>query len=412
MAISIPESVKLSFNDFLSRKLRNLITIFSIILGTMSIITILSIVHGINEESMRWMNEMGGKRSIDVGQNWQFQGDDTLRRTFTMRELEYIKESIPPVTAFTMSILTWWKTISYGQNTAITYQCYGTVPDFQLTHDWTVQEGRFISNFDYVNSNEVIVIGTNIQKALFGNKQSIGQYVTIDNKRLMVIGVMRHRSMELGMASMFGNENPLDYMNSWSMVPLSTMINKMGEHNGLDSFHIKAIDEQQVYTLVPLLENILLNLRQGKKVFRVDSILLMADKQSQSMLVFKLVFYFISTISMLVGGIVVMNIMLATIKERTREIGIRIAVGARQFDIFLQFLLQTVVITFCGGCLGALVAIFTVTPIGKYLKLSAKLNISIVVVALCVSVVVGLFFGIYPAVKASKLDPVKALRNE
>ncbi len=127
---------------------------------------------------------------------------------------------------------------------------------------------------------------------------------------------------------------------------------------------------------------------------------------------FQIVFFLISAISLFVGGIVIMNIMLATVQERTREIGIRMAIGARQMDVFIQFIVQTVIITTIGGILGIIIGMSMLDQLGKYLEFNLVASQQMVAIALFVSAGVGLIFGIFPAVRASKLDPVEALRHE
>jgi len=411
MPISMGESLKLCFFDFLSHKLRNIVTIFSIILGTMSIIVILAIVNGIQQETLRWMLEQGGTLKVTVWRNWEYQGDDTLPGWFTLNEFNYIKAVLPPVDAYSTTLRNWGTSFSYGQKQAFA-SVAGTLPDYQKTNEWTVQEGRFITHLDYIYSHEVIVLGTSLKEMLFGNKNAIGEYITCNERRYMVVGIMTHREMKDSMSNMW-MENPLEYMNRMSFIPLSTMMTKTGGNYGrIENLDIRAVNEAQVRVLVPILKDILLNMRKGQEVFWVRSSLLDSEESNNATVLFKIIFIFISSISLLVGGIVVMNIMLATIKERTREIGIRIAIGARQWDIFFQFLVQTIIITFSGGVIGAIFAISSMRYIAKFMKLNPLLEPSMVLMALGVSILVGLFFGIYPAVLASKLDPVKALRNE
>jgi len=406
MAISLPESISLGFIDFWSRKIRSFITLLGIVLGTMSIIVILSIVNGMNEMTLRWMNETGGVRKLTIKRNWQYQSTTNLPNYLKMKEVEYIKDNIPEVDAFNIEKWGWYR-IKYNQN-SVMWSVLGCLPEAQKTMQWTVSTGRFFNKHDYIESNDVIVIGSTVKENLFGPRNPIGQYITVNDKRLMVIGVMMRREMEGNMWS----QNPLEYLNRQSFVPITTMINKLGEEDQINEITIQSINDKQSYLLKPILEDILLNLRKGQPLFTVESAIENVEQLKQNMKMFRVIFFFISAISLLVGGIVIMNIMLATIQERTREIGVRLAVGARPIDIFVQFLVQTIVVTFIGGALGVLLAMSIVDVVGKYLKMSTHLDIYMIVIALSISCIIGLFFGIYPSVKASKLDPVKALRYE
>ena len=410
MAISIRENLKLSIFDFFSRKIRNLITILSIVLGTMSIIVILAIVNGVKEASLSWMMETGGVKKINVYQIWNAENKLNLPTYFTLKELDFIRENIPKVEAFNATIYQ-WSQLSYGSN-ATGAQVMGTYEDFTIVDQWDADKGRFFNHIDITNSSDVIVIGSTVANELFGTRNPIGEYITVGKKRLMVIGVMKFRSMKGQGMGMYMDNNPLEYLNKRTFVPISTMINKLRSDDRIDNISIRAINENDIYKVTSELENIILNLRRGQKLFRVESGLDDVNQANKVTQMISIIFFFISSVSLIVGGIVVMNIMLATIKERTREIGIRMAVGARQGDILTQFLIQTVVITFFGGIVGVIVAVVSLDIVGELLNLTPKLNVSMIVVALCVSVIIGLFFGIYPAVKASKLDPVKALRNE
>ena len=407
MAISLKESIYFGFSDFWSRKVRSLVTIIGIILGTMSIIVVLSLVNGINKQTLQWMMERGGLSKITVHRNWHYDNPNNARDYFLWKEIKLIRSLVPEAKYMNVQ-KRYWLRHSYEENE---YNCsvYGVLPDFTKIEEWDAEDGRFISEFDINQSNDVIVIGTQVKEELFGNRNPIGQFITVHNRRLQVIGVMRHRYMK---SSNIGSDNALSYLNRRTFVPLSTMIHKGTGDDNISGLALKAKDAESAPELRKKLEAIILNLRNGEPVFRIESAQEEAEEMAQNQRTFQIIFFIISIISLLVGGIVIANIMLASIQERTREIGIRITVGARRRDIFIQFLVQTVLITFIGGVLGTIVGLSILEMVSGYLDIKLVAELSMVVVALTVSVGIGLLSGIIPAIIASKLNPVEALRYE
>jgi len=408
MAISLSESIQVGFQDFWTRKLRSLVTILGIILGTMSIIVILSLVNGMNQQTMKWMTERGGLTKITVSRNWEAKNPLNLPEFFTLKEVNLIKNLIPEADYFNATIYN-RSQVKFASNNTFS-RMVGTFTDFEKVEEWTADRGRFIKSFDIDESNNVIVLGNTIKEELFGSKNPIGKTVTVENQQLTVIGVMKYRFMESS-GNIF-TDNPFEYMNRTSVIPISTMINKFGQKDAIDELTIKAKSPEEAIVLKEKLEDIIFNLRRGQAIFNVESAQEEAEKMQESAAMFKIIFFFISSISLLVGGIVIMNIMLASVQERTREIGIRLAVGARRFDIFLQFLIQSVVITFIGGVIGVITGVSIVKYVGKFLNVSTMVDMSMIYIALLVSVGVGLIFGIFPSVRASNLNPVDALRYE
>ena len=407
MAISLKESIVFGFSDFWSRKVRSLVTIIGIILGTMSIIVVLSLVNGINKQTMQWMMERGGLSKITVHRNWQYDNPNKLRNYFTWKEIKLIRSLIPEA-KYMNPQKRYWLRHSYEDkeyNTSI----YGVLPDFSKIEEWETEDGRFISEFDINQSNDVIVIGTQVRDELFGNKDPIGQFITVHERRLQVIGIMKHRYMK---SNNIGSDNALGYLNRRTFVPLSTMIHKGTGDDNISSLALKAQDAESAPELRKKLEAIILNLRHGEPVFMIESAQEEAEEMAENQKTFQIIFFIISIISLLVGGIVIANIMLASIQERTREIGIRLTVGARRRDIFIQFLVQTVLITFIGGILGTLVGLSILKMVSGYINIELIAELSMVLIALTVSVGIGLLAGIIPAIMASKLNPVEALRYE
>ncbi len=408
MAISLKESIIVGLSDFWSRKIRSLVTIVGIVLGTMSIIVVLSLVKGINEKTLEWMMERGGLSKISVYRNWNYEKQVDVKNYFTLKEINLIRSLVPEAKYFNPQIREGVH-YSYGEN-KYRGSIYGVIPDFTKIEEWDVEAGRFISGFDIKQNSDVIVIGTNVKEELFGNKKAIGQFITAGKRRVHIIGVMRHRFMDN--SGNIGNDNALAYLNRRAFVPLSTMIHKGTGRDRISSFTVKAKDAESAPELRQKLEAIILNLRFGEPVFIIESAQEEAEKMAENAKKFQIIFFLISAISLLVGGIVIMNIMLASIQERTREIGIRLTVGARRIDIFIQFLVQTILVTTIGGILGIVSGLSILDIVSKYLNIKLIAGFSMMIIAITVSAGIGFIFGISPAIKASKLDPVVALRHE
>ena len=408
MAISLKENITVGFSDFWSRKVRSVITVMGIVLGTMSIIVVLALVKGINNQTLKWMMERGGLSKITVSRNWQYDNPGHVKDYFTWKELKLIRSLIPEAKYFNPQQRHWVRH-SYEDKDYRT-SIRGVLPDFSKIEEWDVQEGRFISTFDIEQSNDVIVIGTKVKEELFGNKKAIGEVITVNDRRLKVVGVMAFRYMKNSGA--VGNDNAFSYLNRRTFVPLTTMIHKGSGRDNISSFTLKAQDAERAPALREKLSNIILNLRRGLPVFEVESAKEEAEEMAKNQEVFQMIFYIISVISLLVGAIVIANIMLATIQERTREIGIRLTVGARRRDIFIQFLVQTILVTTIGGILGIVVGLSLLDIVSNFLGIELIAGIAMIFVALMVSAGVGFVSGIIPAIIASKLDPVEALRYE
>jgi putative ABC transport system permease protein len=377
-------------------------------MGTMSIIIVLSLMNGIQQKTLEWMMERGGLSKITVNQDWSYESPTNQPKFFTLREIELIRNLVPDA-LYMNPMITSRGRFSFQKKTFWNMMS-GVLPDYSPVEEWDVQEGRFISELDVREASDVIVIGTTIKDELFGNQNPVGNWITAHNRRYLVIGVMQHRFLENQGA--FGDENMLEYMNRRAFIPLSTMIYKGTGENRITSFAVKARDPLAAIELKEKIESILLNLRYGEPVFYVESAQEEAQKMKESQFIMTVIFFLISAISLLVGGIVIMNIMLASIRERTREIGIRLAVGARKNDVFIQFLVQTIMITTLGGLIGVISGISILDFVGDYLKISLIPNLTTIIVALSVSAGVGFFAGIIPAIFASHLNPVEALRYE
>lgn len=409
MAISFRESVRVGLTDIWVRKVRSIVTVMGIVLGTMSIVVVLSIVEGVKNSSLSWMTERGGLKKIEVQRDWSQDQQVGVNDFFSLEEVQKIKTLLPEVEAFNAQLET-YTTLKVGK-----YKFDGSVmgvyPDYQVVEEWTPTTGRFINDFDESSADNVILIGTKVKQALFGSRNAVGQSIIIGNQSFTVIGIMEEKKLVQPNGGM-GDQNFLDYMNEFSFIPLTSMQKKIAKTSPIRGFSVRVKNLNDSEAVSKKIENILLNMRQGKHVFSVESAKEQAEKMQKQSLLFEMIFFFIAAISLIVGGIVIMNIMLASIQERTREIGVRLAIGARRWDIFLQFLVQTVLVTSIGGVFGIVIGISITGLVGTFLKTQVSVAPSMILIAFMVSAGVGLIFGIFPAVRASKLDPVKALRNE
>ncbi|HOZ00466.1 MAG TPA: ABC transporter permease [Candidatus Syntrophosphaera sp.] len=412
MAISLAESLSVGLADILTRKVRSAVTVIGIILGVMSIMVVLAIVNGMNKSTLEWMGERGGLSKIEVHQNWAYDFSKGGDASFDLREINYIRQQVPEAAAFNPQTQLNPREMQYGE---LGYTCslLGVFPDMVKVEDWPVKTGRFINQLDIDNHNNVVVLGSTTATELFSSRSPLGQYVTYTGNRLLVVGVMEPKFLQnQGGGESFGGENALEYMNQRAFVPLSTLLSKIDPNQRINSLSLQAADPESAKQLRRKVEDIVLDLKRGKRLFMVDSAQEQMEQMKRNSQIFSTIFVLIAVISLLVGGIVIMNIMLASVKERTREIGVRIAVGARRRDVFLQFLVQTVLITGLGGVLGIILGYGVLGGVGKYLKLQVIASAQMIWVALLVSVGVGLLFGTLPALRASTLDPVEALREE
>jgi putative ABC transport system permease protein len=370
---------------------------------------VLAIIKEMNRSTLEWMSNRGGLYKIEIHFNWSNSKADWSQANFTFNELKLIRSLIPEAAAFTPIISDREAGISkedlyYKTNVS------GVYPDMPIIEEWKVAKGRFINYYDLDNYNNVIVLGSLVATELFGNKNPIGSTVTFGGQVFTVIGIMETKTWKKPGAQDFGNF--LDYMNKRAYIPLTTMLKKITPDSKVQGINVRAVSPEAALQLKTKLEGILLNLKQGKRLFEVSSAKEMMDEMKKNSKIFTGIFILIAVVSLLVGGIVIMNIMLASVQERTREIGVRLAIGARRLDIFLQFMVQTILITSLGGVIGIILGYAVLGAIGRYLSMNLAASLQMIFAALLVSVGVGLVFGIMPAVRASNLNPVNALRND
>ncbi|MBI9031452.1 ABC transporter permease [bacterium] len=409
MAISFREVVNQSLQDFWAKKIRTIVTVMGIILGTASIIIVMSIVQGSIKQTTQWIEETGGLKKIDIYINWEYNQVVNRKKEFEYLELKKLLRPIQGIESIDLNLTVWNSTIKYGKNDVAPW--YRAVDsDFFKVEDWSVQEGRMFSEYDYKKSNQVALIGTNARKNLFGSINPLGKRIQVGDNFVTVVGILEYREF-LGQSDL-GQGNWLEWKNDMIVIPIDTSLKMNPNRNSIGNFTILTQDESLTESVQAKVEKTLNAQFNNKPVYRTSSNLERREEILKNSSKFNIIFYFISAISLIVGGIVIMNIMLATIKERTREIGVRMSIGGSKFDIFMQFLIQTVIITTLGGIIGVFVGIGLSSMVAQYVNVSIDVTSQLIIIALLMSSGVGLVFGIIPSWKACSLNPVTALRTE
>jgi putative ABC transport system permease protein len=296
--------------------------------------------------------------------------------------------------------------ITYRSNNA-SASIVGTTPEFLSVRNFDIAKGRFITDLDLKRNEQVVALGSELAQQLFGTEDPIGKSVRLRNLSLQVIGVMQPKG------SSFGSN---DDMNAF--VPLTTMANRIvgnrSPYGTQVTFISITIDSQDNMRAAQFQVENLLRLRH--KITNEDDFTVRNQKDLMNILgsiagALTILLAATAAISLLVGGIGIMNIMLVSVSERTQEIGLRKAIGATQSDILIQFIIESVILSAAGGLIGTLIGVGGILVVGAFTPLQAGVSSVAIVTAVSISGAIGLFFGVVPAKQAAKLDPIVALRS-
>jgi putative ABC transport system permease protein len=399
-----------------AHKLRSLLTMLGMIFGVGAVVAMLSITAGAQKQMMAFIDQLGVNNIIvearEATDRDTLQVVRTISPGLTFRDFRAISENVPGLEAITPRKK--FKPTKVMPKTAAEMPgLIGVLPNYEQINSLKMDEGRFFSDEENNASAPVCVLGETAKVNLLGYDPAVGKYVKVNDTWLQVIGVMKPQAE--GDSDMEGVQAMS--RNNLVIAPLNTVMRRFEDatsylRDEIDGMYMKVkngVDSIQTSAVV----NALLSVNHkdaGDFSITVPAGLLEQKKQTQA--IFNIVMICIAGISLLVGGIGIMNIMLATVLERTREIGIRRAIGARQSDIIRQFLSEAVLISTAGGLLGIVFGYALSQIIASAAGWSTVVTFSSIAVAFGVSVFIGLLFGIYPAVQAAKLDPIEAIRYE
>ncbi|BBO00086.1 ABC transporter permease [Sporolactobacillus terrae] len=382
-------SIKMAVRNIQGNKLRSFLTMLGIIIGVGSVIALLAIGQGSSKSVADSVNSLG-TNLITVN----ITNTDTH---FTMDQLKQVKQATG--VKHVAPVLSGRNTFQKG-STSTTASVTGTTSSYLSIRQMTVKEGRFISTLDEKFRQKVVVLGSDLATTLFENQSPIDKYVRIDGANYLVVGVLNSKGGSMGTSS-----------DDAAFLPYSTA-QRLQQTRYITQFYAQAENQQSVNLAMAAISRVMSETYSDSDDYSVvnqqDVMEAMrAVTDSMTMLLTG-----IAGISLLVGGIGIMNIMLVSVTERTREIGIRKAIGAKRRDIMLQFLIESAVLSMLGGLCGATIGVLTAKVYELTAGATIVFSLPIMTAAFLFSAIVGIIFGVFPAYKASKLKPIDALRTE
>ncbi|MCY4085290.1 MAG: ABC transporter permease [Cyanobacteria bacterium MAG COS1_bin_9] len=400
------ETVRMALSTLRSNRLRSLLTMVGIVIGNASVITLVGIGRGAQLLAEGQLNNLGANVLFVVPGNTNARRQGVTRpKTLVLEDAEAIATQVPSVKRVAPVINT-NQVVQAGARSS-TGAVFGATSEFPPVRGFDVAKGRFINAKDVSGAKAIAVLGSDLRTKLFPTGSAIGQQVRIGNQSFEVVGVMAPKGAVFG-----SNQDENTY------IPITTMVNRITGRDpiygvSLNSISVEARDENSINAASFQINNLL---RQRHRILRDDDFVVRSQKDALTIVGtitggLTLMLGAIGGISLLVGGIGIMNIMLVSVSERTEEIGLRKALGARSGDVLQQFLVESLVLASLGGAIGTLAGLGTVSLVAAVTPLPATIGATMVVVTVGLSGSIGLFFGVVPARRAAKLDPIVALRS-
>ncbi len=401
--MSVWESIKTAAQSIFANKMRSALTMLGIVIGVCAVVLLVSLGQGFQTSITNTFNSMGAN-ALYVSSS----PDKTLTsvRPLTLDDVNALTDkALAPAIAIVSPTLNKNVTVQYGNNN-VNVPATGIYPVITQIKSYTQDQGRFINDQDVANRDNVVVLGWQTEQDLFAGQNAVGQSVRVSGQKYQVIGTIQ----KLGGFSGDG----------YILMPLSTMQSKLVGGTNVQSIAVLATSPDQVDNAIDEVTSIL-NARHyirpgASSDFTIRDMRQTLQSMMSTLAGFSLFMGAVGAISLVVGGIGIMNIMLVSVTERTREIGIRKAIGAKRRDILLQFLIEASALSLAGGLIGLALAVVGASAMGHVTLGQAsfvpQISAGIVIIALGVSIGTGLLSGTYPAFRAAQLDPIESLRHE
>ncbi|MCK9479400.1 MAG: ABC transporter permease [Firmicutes bacterium] len=392
--MNIFQAIKMALKSILSNKMRSFLTMLGIIIGVGAVIIMVSLVQSSTAQIKEQMESMGTNliTAMLTGRS--------STRNLTMADMQKLVDDNPKYFISVAPSVTGNPTIKVGTENNST-SLIGTNQNYSSIHNYEVEFGRFITEHDCTIRNKTVVIGKYIQTQYFPGEDPIGQQMKISGQLYTVVGVLKSKTTTIAQGS----------QDDTVIIPYSSA-QRLLRNAIIRSYSFQAVDAEIADKASEKLEELLLKLLGSTSAYRVMNQAQMLESVESITGTMSLMLGGIAGISLLVGGIGIMNIMLVSVTERTREIGIRKAIGARRGSILTQFLIESIVVSLLGGIIGIGFGLAGTKMIGDAINVKTTVSLAVMALSTGFSVGIGVFFGWYPANKASKLNPIDALRFE
>jgi len=405
--VELVEGSRIALGSLRANRLRTGLTVAAVGIGVATLLAIIAIIQGLNASFARQLASLGTSTlniarmpQISMGPTWWMYRN---RKQLTVAHMQAIVEQSRYATLVVPELNEESKDVSSREQTASGVDVVGTLADYQRVGGYEVTQGRFISDADSDNERFVIVLGSQVAEALFPDRSPVGESVRIDSRPYRVVGVLARKGQLLGQS--------LDLV---AFVPFKSFLSIYGKKDfqiDVGSEDPKDLDklEDEVTGILRRARNVPPDKPDDFSIFKAEQL---ADTYNSLTGALYGVAVAVGVITLIVGGIGIMNIMLVSVRERTREIGIRRALGARRRTIVLQFLLEASTVSALGGLIGTAVGLGLAKLVAALTSLTAAVEPLTVAGGVGFAALVGLIFGIWPAARAAQLDPVEALRHE
>jgi putative ABC transport system permease protein len=399
--------LKVAIKSILKARMRSLLTALGIIIGVAAVVVMVAIGDGAQMQVEQQISALGSNLIVifpgSTTSGGIRMGAGSINR-FTMEDVEKIQEEATLIKAVTPIVRTGGQVIGGTGNWST--QIQGVATNYLEIRDWPLASGDFFTDKDMVSRAKVAVLGQTVVKQLFPNDDPIGQQIRIRNVPFTVIGVLTAKGQ-----SSFGTD-----MDDIIIAPATTVLDRLVGGIYITYIQASAFSTDQIDAAQDELKTIMReahHLYPGEDDdFTIRNQAELTEAATATSQILTILLASVAGVSLIVGGIGIMNIMLVSVTERTREIGIRLSVGARTSDVLIQFLTEAIVLSLAGGLIGVLLSIGIIFILNNYTSMAAIISPEIIFIAVSFAGVIGIFFGFYPARKAANLNPIDALRYE